>query len=69
MTINEYQGLAMRTVNADIEKKDMLVNSVMGMEQEPKILAQKQEVLMYTYQLTLKIGVSLSNVLIQNYTT
>ena len=31
MTINEYQGLAMRTVNADIEKKDMLVNSVMGL--------------------------------------
>lgn len=31
MTINEYQGLAMRTVNANIEKKDMLVNSVMGL--------------------------------------
>ena len=31
MTINEYQGLAMRTINADIEKKDMLVNSVMGL--------------------------------------
>ena len=31
MTINEYQSLAMRTVNPDLDKKDMLINSVMGL--------------------------------------
>jgi NTP pyrophosphatase (non-canonical NTP hydrolase) len=31
MTINEYQELAMRTVNPDLDKKDMLLNSVMGL--------------------------------------
>ncbi len=31
MTINEYQALAMRTVNPDLDKKDMLINSVMGL--------------------------------------
>lgn len=31
MTINEYQELAMRTVNPDLDKKDMLINSVMGL--------------------------------------
>ena len=31
MTINEYQTLAMRTVNPDLDKKDMLINSVMGL--------------------------------------
>ena len=31
MTINEYQTLAMRTVNPDLDKRDMLINSVMGL--------------------------------------
>lgn len=31
MTINEYQELAMRTVNTDLDKKEMLINSVMGL--------------------------------------
>ena len=31
MTINEYQQLAMRTVNPDLDKKQMLINSVMGL--------------------------------------
>ena len=31
MTINEYQELAMRTVNTELEKNDMLINSVMGL--------------------------------------
>ena len=31
MTINEYQELAMRTVNPALDKKDMLINSVMGL--------------------------------------
>lgn len=31
MTINEYQSLAMRTLNPSLEKKDVLINSVMGL--------------------------------------
>ena len=31
MTIKEYQSLAMRTVNPNLSKKDMLINSVMGL--------------------------------------
>ena len=31
MTINEYQALAMRTVNPELDKKEMLINSVMGL--------------------------------------
>ncbi|MBQ8237347.1 MAG: nucleoside triphosphate pyrophosphohydrolase family protein [Oscillospiraceae bacterium] len=31
MTINEYQNLAMRTLNPTLEKKDVLINSVMGL--------------------------------------
>ena len=31
MTVKEYQELAMRTVNPDLDKKDMLINSVMGL--------------------------------------
>lgn len=31
MTINEYQELAMRTLNPDLNKKDVLINSVMGL--------------------------------------
>ena len=31
MTINEYQQLAMRTLNPTLDKKDVLVNSVMGL--------------------------------------
>lgn len=31
MTINEYQSLAMRTLNPALEKKDVLINSVMGL--------------------------------------
>ena len=31
MTINEYQKLAMRTVNPELDKNQMLINSVMGL--------------------------------------
>ena len=31
MTINEYQKLAMRTLNPALEKKDVLINGVMGL--------------------------------------
>ena len=31
MTINEYQKLAMTTLNPDLSKKDVLINGVMGL--------------------------------------
>lgn len=31
MTINEYQTLAMRTLNPELSKKDVLINGVMGL--------------------------------------
>lgn len=31
MTINEYQNLAMRTLNPELDRKDVLINSVMGL--------------------------------------
>ena len=31
MTINEYQALAMRTLNPELNKKDILINGVMGL--------------------------------------
>lgn len=31
MTINEYQQLAMTTLNKDLDKKDILINGVMGL--------------------------------------
>lgn len=31
MTINEYQELAMRTLNPELGKKDVLINGVMGL--------------------------------------
>lgn len=31
MTINEYQRLAMKTLNPDLDKKDVLINGVMGL--------------------------------------
>ena len=31
MTINEYQDLAMRTLNPALDNKDVLINSVMGL--------------------------------------
>ena len=31
MTINEYQNLAMRTLNPALDRKDVLINSVMGL--------------------------------------
>ena len=31
MTINEYQMLAMRTLNPALDKKDVLINGVMGL--------------------------------------
>ena len=31
MTINEYQKLAMTTLNPELDKKDVLINSVMGL--------------------------------------
>ncbi len=31
MEINEYQKLAMKTINPELSKKDVLINSVMGL--------------------------------------
>ena len=31
MTINEYQQLALRTLNPELDKKDVLINGVMGL--------------------------------------
>ena len=31
MTINEYQDLAMKTLNPELSKKDVLINGVMGL--------------------------------------
>ena len=31
MTINEYQKLAMKTLNPELDKKDVLINGVMGL--------------------------------------
>ena len=31
MTINEYQQLAMRTLNPKLDRKDILINGVMGL--------------------------------------
>lgn len=31
MTINEYQKLAMTTLNKELDKKDILINGVMGL--------------------------------------
>ena len=31
MTINEYQKQAMRTLNPELDKKDVLINGVMGL--------------------------------------
>ena len=31
MTVNEYQNLAMRTLNPELCKRDVLINSVMGL--------------------------------------
>ena len=31
MKINEYQNLAMRTLNPELSKRDVLINSVMGL--------------------------------------
>lgn len=31
MTINEYQALAMTTLNPELSRKDVLINSVMGL--------------------------------------
>ena len=31
MTINEYQKLAMTTLNSELDKKDILINGVMGL--------------------------------------
>ena len=31
MTINEYQKLAMTTLNPNLSKKDVLINGVMGL--------------------------------------
>ena len=31
MTINEYQELAMTTLNPELDKKDVLINGVMGL--------------------------------------
>ena len=31
MTVNEYQKLALTTMNPEISKKDMLINSMMGL--------------------------------------
>lgn len=31
MKVNEYQNLAMRTINKELSKKEILINSVMGL--------------------------------------
>lgn len=31
MTINEYQRLAMKTLNPELDRKDVLINGVMGL--------------------------------------
>lgn len=31
MTVNEYQKLAMTTLNRDLDRKDVLINAVMGL--------------------------------------
>ena len=31
MTVNEYQRLAMKTLNPELDKKDVLINGVMGL--------------------------------------
>ena len=31
MTVNEYQKLVMKTLNPDLDKKDVLINGVMGL--------------------------------------
>ena len=31
MTVNEYQKLAMTTLNPELDKKDVLINAVMGL--------------------------------------
>ena len=31
MTVNEYQNMAMRTLNPELSKRDVLINSVMGL--------------------------------------
>ena len=31
MTVNEYQELAMRTLNPELSRRDVLINSVMGL--------------------------------------
>jgi len=31
MTINEYQSLALHTLNPDLDKRDVLINGVMGL--------------------------------------
>ena len=31
MTINEYQALAMRTLNPELDRRDVLINGVMGL--------------------------------------
>ena len=31
MTVNEYQQLAMKTLNPELNKKDILINGVMGL--------------------------------------
>lgn len=31
MTINEYQNLAMKTLNPELSRKDVLINGVMGL--------------------------------------
>lgn len=31
MTINEYQQLALRTLNPELDKRDVLINGVMGL--------------------------------------
>lgn len=31
MTVNEYQNLAMRTLNPELSRRDVLINSVMGL--------------------------------------
>ena len=42
MDFNEYQKLAMTTRNKDINQKDMLINSVMGLNGEERVFTVSQ---------------------------
>lgn len=70
MEINEYQELAMTTLNPELSKRDVLINSVMGLCGESgeaidivkKWMAQGHELDKEQFHFTLFIGYSLQNI-------